>query len=87
MVLRSGLTTQSPSVDMRCGPITSLQDIPRSFCLLCHNIIIITSCADQTELAAWAGCLADQQLEFSDKNYSVTVAGVWSRLEVSLTVM
>ena len=85
MVLRSGLTTQSPSVDMRCGPITSLQDTPRSFCLLCHYII--TSCANQTELTAWAGCLADQQLEFSDKNYSVTVAGVWSRLEVSLTVM
>ena len=49
--------------------------------------VITSSPHDQTELTAWAGCLADQQLEFSDKNYSVTVAGVWSRLEVTFTVM
>ena len=48
---------------------------------------IISHSLDQTELTAWAGCLADQQLEFSDKNYSVTPAGVWSRLEVTKTLM
>ena len=46
-------------------------------------MIMSLSLPHQNELAAWAGCLADQQLEFSDKNYSVTAAGVWSRIEVS----